>query len=136
MYVNIYKNVFSDFSAIVFSTKLHHNVLVFESSRIGIITVYLQVHMLHLNLPSWVQSGNILSTFLFLNNEKQNTRQRVSGTSIKEINKRISSYFKTCKKHAASLNNTQKNKKKNNKPSTGFVIESTYLWNWEKMKPV
>lgn len=135
MYVNIYKNVFSDFSAIVFSTKLHHNVLVFESSRIGIITVYLQVHMLHLNLPSWVQSGNILSTFLFLNNEKQNTRQHVSGTSIKEINKRISSYFKTCKKHAASLNNTQKKQKKK-QPSTGFVIESTYLWNWEKMKPV
>lgn len=80
-----------------FSTKLHHNVIGFECSAIGIITVYLQVHMLCLNSSTWVQSGNSLSLILFLTNGEKNTRKHVSGTSVKEINKIISSYFKTCK---------------------------------------
>lgn len=40
---------------------------------------------------------HLLSPILFLTNEEKNTRKHVSGTSMKEINKRISSYFKNCK---------------------------------------
>lgn len=32
--------------------KLQQNILVFEGSAIGIISVYLQVYMLHLNSPA------------------------------------------------------------------------------------